>query len=167
MLRSLSAKKVWKSCYAEISLLLGDARKTVPETGGKFDAIFLDPFSHEVNPELWTYDFIREISAKLAEDGVIATYSNAFPVRGAMVRCGLYIGETPAFGRKKGGTIASFDRNRIIHPLSEKEMNIIMKSTAGVPYRDISLQNSRDEICERRRKTVKKLHHLNIPKWYK
>ena len=167
MLTSLSAGKEWKSDYAEIRLLLGDARQTLSEIDGNFDAIFLDPFSHEVNPELWTYDFIRKISAKLAANGVIATYSNAFPVRGAMVRCGLYIGETPAFGRKKGGTIASFSRIKIAQPLSEKEMNIIMKSTAGVPYRDLSLQSSRDEICEFRRKIVKKLHRLNIPKWYK
>jgi len=46
-------------------------------------------------------------------------------------------------------------------------MNIIMKSTAGVAYRDITLNKNRKDICEFRRKVVKKLHHHKIPKWYK
>ena len=167
MLKALAADHRWSSEYADIRLLLGDARQRIMDVEQAVDVVFLDPFSHEVNTELWTYDFIRAIAKTLTKDGVIATYSNAFPIRGAMLRCGLHLGETPAFGRKKGGTIASFDSAKIETPLPEKEMNIILKSTAGVPFRDPSLQESREKICELRRKTVKRLHQYNIPKWYK
>jgi radical SAM protein (TIGR01212 family) len=167
ILKSLLTAHTWTDKFSSIKLLLGDARQTISLIDEKFDAVFHDPFSHEVNPELWSYDFFRAISAKLADDGVIATYSNAFPVRGAMIRCRLYVGETPAFGRKKGGTIASFNKAAIRLPLPEKDMNIIMKSTAGVAYRDITLNKNRRDICEFRRKVVKKLHHHKIPKWYK
>ena len=167
MLGSLAENRKWSSKYADVTLLLGDARKSIMDVHAAVDVVFLDPFSHEVNTELWTYDFIRAVAAKLTKDGVIATYSNAFPVRGAMIRCGLFVGTTPAFGRKKGGTIASFSSEKIADALSEKEMNIILKSTAGVPFRDPTLQDSREKICELRRKTVKRLHKYKIPKWFK
>ena len=167
MLISLAENRKWSSEYAEIGLLLGDARQRIMDVPADVDMVFLDPFSHEVNVELWTYDFIRAVAGKLTKDGVIVTYSNAFPVRGAMIRCGLCVGETPAFGRKKGGTIASFNRSKVVSPLSEKDMNIILKSTAGLPFRDPTLQGARKDICELRRKTVRRLHQYNIPKWFK
>lgn len=167
ILVSFSEKKEWSGHHASLQGITGDARDSIQHLREKFDAVFLDPFSPDVNPELWTYDFIREISSLLTPDGVIATYSAAFPVRGAMLRCGLTVGETPSFGRKKGGTIASFTSEKIISPLPTKEMNIILKSTAGVPYRDSLLSKSRKEICEIRRKLVNRLQNKGIPKWYK
>lgn len=156
-----------ESANYSINLILGDARRTIQTIEDKFDAIFLDPFSPDVNPELWTYDFIRELTKRLAPKGVIATYSASFPVRGAMLRCGLTVGETPSFGRKKGGTIASFAPEKISNPLPEKEMNIILRSTAGTPYRDLYLSRTRDEVSEFRKKLVNRLHARGIPKWFK
>ena len=151
----------------EIKIILGDARQSILTFDDKFDAIFLDPFSHEANPELWTYDFIHKLAGLLAPDGVIATYSAAFPVRGAMLRAGLTLGETPSFGRKKGGTIASFANNKIISPLPSKDLNIILKSTAGTPYRDPDFSGTREKISDVRKKLVKRLQSKGIPKWYK
>ena len=167
ILKTIVANKIWQSKFASIEVILGDARRTVAELKNPANIVFLDPFSHDVNPELWSYDFMKTISAKLANHAVIATYSNAFPVRGAMLRCNLLVGETPAFGRKKGGTIASFDPAKIAQPLPEKELNIILKSTAGTAYRDTDLRTSREKICELRKKTVQKLQKLNIPKWFR
>ena len=167
ILQSLLAEQAWESEFASIKLVLGDGRETLNQVEGPVDAVFLDPFSHEVNPELWSYDFLKLISAKLADDGVVATYSNAFPVRGAMLRCGLFVGETPAFGRKKGGTIASFRKEKINTPLREKELNILLKSTAGIPYRDPNLKNKRDGIIRKRKELMKRLQQKGVPKWFK
>ncbi len=167
ILQTIGNGEKWMNKYSSIEVLLGDARQTVLALQDTVDIVFLDPFSHDVNPELWSYDFIKAISAKLADHGVIATYSNAFSVRGAMLRCGLILGETPAFGRKKGGTIASFDSAKIAKQLQKKEMNIILKSTAGVAYRDSTLRTSRKKICELRKKIIHKLQNHNIPKWFK
>ncbi|MCK5844462.1 MAG: TIGR01212 family radical SAM protein [Victivallales bacterium] len=129
------------------------------------DVVFLDPFSHEVNPELWTYDFIRRISAKLAPDGVIVTYSAAFPIRGAMIRCGLSVGETPAVGRKNGGTIASFDESAVTAPLNAKNIRIIKETTTGTSYRDPHLDWDRRKIRNYRARLVKTLASKGVPKW--
>ena len=148
-----------------LSIILGDARSSLTNVTGLFDAVYLDPFSHEVNPELWTYDFIRMIAAKLAPSGVVATYSSAFPVRGALVRAGLTVGETPAVGRKRGGTIASFDDGAVSDPLDSKTMRIISETTTGVPFRDPPLSWNAKRIRGYRAELVKRLAAKGIPKW--
>lgn len=148
-----------------IRLITGDARKSVREMESEtFDIIFLDGFSPDTNPELWSYDFIRELKRLLKNDGVIVTYSSAYPVRGALLRLGFNVTESTPFGRKRGGTIATKSGTG---SLSEKELAIIKKSTAGVPYRDPGLKLTTTAIIERKNRLVKRLRNLGIPKWYK
>lgn len=103
----------------------------------------------------------------MKKDGIIVTYSSAYPVRGALLRCNLHIGETPAFGRKRGGTYASADPAKIINPLSEKELGIIRQSTAGTAYRDPYLNWDRDKILKFRKRIMEKLRKKEVPRWYK
>jgi tRNA U34 5-methylaminomethyl-2-thiouridine-forming methyltransferase MnmC len=168
ILRNLIEKSYWHDDGNFVKILFGDARSTIFEifSDNKFDLIFLDAFSTNKNPELWTYDFLRRITKLLSNDGVLVTYSAAYPVRGALRRNKLFVGTTEPFGRIRGGTIASFQKQRIKTPLIEKEMNIILKSTAGVPYRDPDLASKASEIIKRREKTVHKLRKRGIPKWY-
>ena len=164
---SLINNKIWTDGKNSIELIISDARKSLTLLQEKFDLIFLDAFSTNRNPELWTYDFIKALKKLLLEDGVIITYSAAFPVRGAMLRSKLHIGTTEPFGRKNGGTIASTDAKRIKSELSEKERNIILTSTAGTSYRDPNFSSTSKEIIKRHDKTTKKLRAKGIPKWYK
>jgi len=152
--------------FFSLEILSGDARATATETKRNFDAVFLDPFSPDVNPELWTYDFIRLLADKLKPGGVVATYSAAMPVRGAMLRAGLKVGATTPFGRRRSGTIAACDSEKIASPLPEKEIRIITKSTAGIPYRDPTLSWTRGKIRAFRDETLKKLRRLGVPKWF-
>jgi tRNA U34 5-methylaminomethyl-2-thiouridine-forming methyltransferase MnmC len=142
-----------------------DARAGAAEASGPFDAVFLDPFSPDANPELWTYDFIRLLAGKLSERGVVATYSGAMPVRGAMARAGLIVGSTAPFGRRRSGTIASFDSGRVESPLDAREMAILLESTAGVAYRDPPLAWDRGRIRAFRAKVVAELRRRGVPKW--
>ena len=83
VINSLLDTGVWRRDFAEIVLLAGDARNSLRTLKNKFDCIFLDGFSPDANPELWTYDFIRELSRHLAGNGVMLTYSSAYPLRGS------------------------------------------------------------------------------------
>lgn len=157
----------FKSDFAEITLLAGDARSTVRTLKQEFDCIYLDGFSPDINPELWTLDFFRELKRLLDPSGVIVTYSSAYPVRGAMLKCGLLTGETDAFGRRRGGTAAAMDVSAIEKTLDEKEMNIILKSTAGTPYRDPGLDNAALWILERHKRVIAGLRSRGVPKWFK
>jgi hypothetical protein len=133
----------------------------------EFDVVFLDGFSPDVNPELWTYDFIRTIKNSMSSMGILVTYSSAFPVRGALIRAGFSAGTSMPFGRKRGGTAAALAGELIENPLSAKELNIITRSTAGTAYRDPSLAGDRERIMKRRKMLVKRLRLAGIPKWFK
>ncbi|NLK82755.1 MAG: TIGR01212 family radical SAM protein [Lentisphaerae bacterium] len=160
MLEALRDGKTWR----RLKLLTGDARDTVRDlASGYFDIIFMDGFSPEANPELWTYDFIRELKRVLKPTGTILTYSSAYPVRGAMLRLGFRVAETPAFERRHGGTIARLAGN---NALDDKTLNIILKSTAGVPWRDPGLDQTPEKIKELRERLVAKLRARGIPKWF-
>jgi SAM-dependent methyltransferase len=151
--------------WNKVTLVNGDARDSVRKLPEQyFDAVFMDGFSPDVNPELWTYDFIRQLRRVLKPDGVIVTYSSAYPLRGAFLRLGFKVRETAAFGRRRGGTAASL---RGSDALSEKERNIILKSTAGIPYRDPGLGNTPERILRARERLVKRLRARGVPKWFK
>jgi tRNA U34 5-methylaminomethyl-2-thiouridine-forming methyltransferase MnmC len=92
-----------------LRLLLGDARQTIrtlPEDA-RFDAVFLDPFSPRVEPELWQPGFLREIARRMAKGGLLSTYSASLQVRAALRAAGLEVGPGPRVGTKSAGTIAS------------------------------------------------------------
>ena len=167
IIHSLLEHNSWQSDSAEIEIKYGDARSTIQQIGEKFDIVFMDGFSPAKNPELWTYDFINAIARRLTKNGIIITYSSAFPVRGAFIKNKLYVGTTKPFGRKKGGTIASYNKKNILIPLQEKETNIVLKSTAGTPYRDMHLSWSAKKIIQHREKIVTRLKSKGIPRWYK
>ena len=164
---SLLHNNVWSSDSAEIIIKYGDARNSIKELTDKFDIVFMDGFSPTKNPELWTYDFVKKIVNRLSQNGLIVTYSSAFPVRGAFFRNKLYVGTTKPFGRKKGGTIASLNLEKIKMHLSIKEANIVLESTAGVPYRDPNLDWPGKRIFQYRDKLVKHLRDKGVPRWYK
>lgn len=163
----LLEKQSWSDDKNNIKIILGDARRTIFQIQNKFDVIYFDGFSPIKNPELWTYDFLRKITKLLNPDGVIVTYSSAFPVRGALIRCGLYVGVTEPFGRKRGGTIAAKNKDLILSPLSDKDTNIILKSTAGIAYRDPTLSWSPNKILKFKENIARKLRSKGVPKWHR
>ncbi|MDD5728976.1 MAG: MnmC family methyltransferase, partial [Victivallales bacterium] len=167
VLKSLLEHGFWGEEFAQIKLLADDARKSLTGLENEFDCIFMDGFSPDKNPELWTYDFIRGLARRLSSNGIIVTYSSAYPVRGALLRCGLQLGMTEAFGRKRGGTVAVFSPPENFIPLPPKELDIIRKSTAGTAYRDPGLCAQAKAIIAGKQKLVHRLRRLGIPKWYK
>ena len=152
-----------------ITLLLDDGRMSVQNLpDNSFDLVWLDAFSSEVNPELWSRQFLQECYRCLKEeDSLLLTYSSAPGVRGALYKVGFAVGETPSFGRKRGGTLAAKMYNEKIVPLPEKEQHIIKDSTAGTPYSDPGLNKTAAWIIEHRKKLIEKLRKKGVPKWYK
>ncbi|MDO9043814.1 MAG: MnmC family methyltransferase [Methanobacteriaceae archaeon] len=128
-----------------------DAREVVQNLDSDYyDAIFLDPFSPSKAPELYTVEFFKELKRIIKNDGVLATYTSAAPVRSALVEAGFHIGEGPIFGRKSGGTIASNSSNNIKKDISEADERMIALSDVGIPFRDPFLDLSGFEISKNR-----------------
>jgi tRNA U34 5-methylaminomethyl-2-thiouridine-forming methyltransferase MnmC len=130
-----------------------DARKVlinIPKNQ-KYDAVFLDPFSPQKSPELYTQEFILKIRDLLTEDGVLLTYTSSAPLRYALIDAGLQVGEGPSMGRS-GGTIASPDIKKIPKPLNNNDERMIALSDAGIPFKDPQLTSLPENIKQQRQK---------------
>ncbi len=92
-----------------VRLVLGDARASIASVEGAFDAVFLDPFSPRVEPELWDVPFLREVARRMASGSLLSTYSASLSVRAALAASGLRVGQGARVGTKASGTLASPD----------------------------------------------------------
>ncbi|ALF54431.1 hypothetical protein ACX27_18835 [Nostoc piscinale CENA21] len=141
----------------QAKLIIGDARisiQAVNQAGFHADAIFLDPFSPPQCPQLWTVEFIQQVSVCLQKNGWLATYSCAASVRTAMKLAGLNIGSTPPVGRRSPGTVAAYPQNgecfhNLLPPLSQEEQEHLL-TRAAIPYRDPQLNDPPEAIIVRR-----------------
>jgi hypothetical protein len=57
---------LWHDLGITLSVVIGDARETVPEWDGRADAWFLDGFAPARNPELWEDGLLRAVAAHTA-----------------------------------------------------------------------------------------------------
>ncbi len=120
------------------------------DDAGIYDIIFLDPFSPQLTPELYTLDFFKVLKKIMKKDGLILTYTSAAPVRSAFIEAGFNVGEGPRFGRKRGGTIASISADLIRKDLLMEDERMIALSDVGVPFRDPHLNCNSQYVTERR-----------------
>ncbi|MBI5434467.1 MAG: hypothetical protein HZA52_16655 [Planctomycetes bacterium] len=91
-----------------VRLVFGDARRTLAaeREPPSFDAVFLDPFSPKVAPELWEREFLALVAERMGPRSVLSTYSSAVLVRATLLAVGLSVGLGPRVGAKSSGTLA-------------------------------------------------------------
>ena len=135
----------------DINVYIEDARQTVQKLkDNTYDAIFLDPFSQNMAPELFSLEFFKEFRRVIKDDGIVATYTSSAPVRAAFIEADFYIGQGPIFGRKQGGTLASPNPEMLDTALPKNDEIRIALSDVGIPFRDPNLNNSSDYILDKR-----------------
>lgn len=167
IIASLKENGFYGSGNFSVRLIPGDARQTVSRLDDSFDAVFLDGFTPETNPELWSLDFLEKLKQRMKPDALLASYCGAYPVKGALIQLGFHLYETRPFGRRRGGTAASLRVHPELDPMPEKELLIAERSTAGVPYRDPELNWTRERILEDRTRRAAELRAQGMPKWYR
>lgn len=86
---------------AEVEIVAGDARATLPAWAGRAEAWFLDGFSPAKNPELWGEPLMAAVAAHTAPGGTFATYTAAGHVRRALQAGGFTVMRAPGFGAKR------------------------------------------------------------------
>lgn len=125
-------------------LLLGDARESIRKIENFFaDAVFHDGFSPYRNPELWTYEFLREIKIHISLEGIWVSYTSSLAVRKALKMLGFGIATSQSVGRKKGGTVASLTLRDL---LTAEELKKLITSPYATPFRDETLKAEPLEI---------------------
>ncbi|MEL7036573.1 MAG: MnmC family methyltransferase [Cyanobacteria bacterium J06592_8] len=168
LLTQFATTHYFKSDRLEAKLLIGDARHTlqqVQSSGFQADAIFLDPFSPPVCPQLWTVEFLGLLANCLKPDGHLATYSCSAAVRSALLAVKLNIGSTPPVGRRTPGTIASFS-TVALPPLSTSELEHL-QTRAAVPYRDPNLNDTAEIMIKRRQQEQQSSNLEATSQWKK
>jgi tRNA U34 5-methylaminomethyl-2-thiouridine-forming methyltransferase MnmC len=77
----------------QLELHLGDACHF--ETDERFDVVYLDAFSPDQNPELWTESFLKRLAEVMLPGGHLTTYSAKGSVRRALEAAGFIVRKRP------------------------------------------------------------------------
>jgi len=168
MLTALHEHRFCKTAFGSISFVEGDARQTVKDLENEsFDFVLLDAFSPEENPELWTMDFLSALVSKMKPNGLLATYSTAYPLLGAAQKLNLYLYASEPFGRKRPGLILAKQEHPELTPFPAKECAIASSCTVGIPWRDPNGTANREEIIAQRKAETAAARAAGMPKWLK
>ena len=175
ILNSLNSKGSYKNKYFDCKLIMGDARKEILNLPKElnFDLIFLDGFSPQKCPEIWSYEFLSQLKNKIKHEGYLITYTSAAAVRKSLKNLGFNLFNIlPTLSNKNNwsdGTLATFDNqqnNPYIKQLSEMEIEHL-NTKASIPYRDPTGEMLSKEILEIREKEQQFSKLLNTNSWRK
>lgn len=134
-----------------LNIYIDDARKVIQKLeDNAYDAIFLDPFSQNMAPELVSVDFFREFRRVIKDNGIVCTYTSSAPVRMAFIEANFYVSLGPIFGRFQGGTLASPSPKNLTKSLPKNDEIKMALSDVGIPFRDPNLNLSSKEILDNR-----------------
>ncbi|WP_320674416.1 MnmC family methyltransferase [Prochlorococcus sp. MIT 1341] len=168
----------WENSISKGQILWGDARQCISRLPKdiNFHLIMLDPFSPKHCPELWTKEFLRSISKKLAPDGRLVTYCTAAAVRNTLQEEGLELLSlsSPSNNKKRwsNGTIATrykknnllLQTNQKLHRLTHMEREHLL-TRAAIPYRDPSGIDTATRILQRRKQEQESCELESTSSW--
>ncbi|MFQ5571017.1 MAG: tRNA (5-methylaminomethyl-2-thiouridine)(34)-methyltransferase MnmD [Rhodothermales bacterium] len=88
-----------------LDLIVGDATVVdLPDLG--YDAVYLDAFSPDANPELWTVPFFTRLYAVMRRGSRLATYSAKGTVRRSLADAGFQVEKRPGPPGKRDMLVA-------------------------------------------------------------
>ena len=146
---------------------IDDARQIVKNDSTLYNYVFLDAFTPAKCPCLWTTDFFKELYRLLHEDGMILTYSNSAAVRNAFINAGFYVGKIFSESLNKfTGSIAVKNKSLIKYELSEYDLGLL-KTKAGIFYRDENLSLTNEAIISAHKKDVENSNLISSSKYIK
>ena len=151
----------------DFKLTNDDARRVVLSDDNIYNYIFLDAFTPAKCPCLWTLEFFKLLYNHLDSEGMVLTYSNSAAVRNAFVNAGFYVGKIfSETAQKFTGTVAVKNKSLIKNELSEFDLGL-MKSKAGIFYRDENLNALNEAIINRHSKDVESSTLVSSSKFIK
>lgn len=84
-----------------LTLAFGDARELIPQLMLGADAIYLDGFAPDRNPEMWEPALLKAVAHCARPAATLATWCTARPVRDALQAAGLEVELRQGFGHKR------------------------------------------------------------------
>jgi len=107
IINELSSNNFYQDEQFFIKVFIGDARDYIKKLPSHtIDVVYQDPFSSDVNKELWTQEYFSDITSSLNNKAIVLTYSIATPIRLGMSNNDLKIYEFK-YNDKRKATLAS------------------------------------------------------------
>ncbi len=160
--KELSKNSKYKDQSFVCDILWGDAREKIKNIPAniKFDLIYLDGFSPQKCPQVWSVEFLSKVTQKLNPHGYLITYSCSAAIRRTLKDFGLNIFNIkPNLVSKNlwsNGTIAVkiIDKKTIQNNLYFKNLSSMeeehLLTKASIPYRDPTLSSNKKDIIQTR-----------------
>ena len=176
---SLYRKDYFEDQFFKCNVLWGDAREKINFIPSciKFDLIYLDGFSPQKCPQVWTIEFLSKVAENLNPQGYLITYSSSAAVRKTLRNLGLEIFTIkPSFNNRtfwSQGTVAisKFDKNKLEPNLNFEKLSLMeeehLLTKASVPYIDQDLNSSKEDIIKKRLKEQFLSNLLSTSQWRK
>lgn len=92
-----------------LTLAIGDAQALLRQQHWEADAVYLDGFSPEHNPELWSAHTLKALARCCHRGTRLATWCVAGTVRAALAQCGFQVEKVPGTPPKRHNLRARFD----------------------------------------------------------
>ncbi len=177
--KSLDQINSFEDQFFKCQILWGDAREKINiiPASIKFDLIYLDGFSPQKCPQVWTIEFLSKVAEKLNPQGYLITYSSSAAVRKTLRNLGLEIFTIkPSFNERNSwsqGTVAipKFDNNKLKPNFNFEKLSVMeeehLLTKASIPYRDKNLDSDKNDIIKKRLEEQLFSNLLSTNKWRK
>lgn len=100
IIKALSTTLKYEDDKLKIGLFIGDAREYIKNLKD-IDIVYQDAFSSEVNKELWSVEYFKDIYNCCSQNAIVTTYSIATNVRLSLFEAGFEIYEINPSGKRK------------------------------------------------------------------
>lgn len=131
IITAISNHQKYEDEKIKIDVKIQDAREYI-KTLEDIDIVYQDAFSSDVNKELWTYEYFKELYKICNEKAIITTYCVATPVRLSMYEAGFEIYEIKPVKNKQ--TIAFKSKQDIEAKYIDMELKQINNKEAKAIY---------------------------------
>jgi len=135
IIHELSTKNEYHRKNINIKIFTGDAREYLKILNNKehikFNIIYQDAFSSDVNHNLWTVEYFKDIRALCIPETILTTYSIATPIRLSIYKNNFFIYE-----------YKPLNSNRITIALAKKTID------EGYKYIDMELKQIRNQTAK-------------------
>lgn len=99
-----------------LTLAFGDIADLLPRIAGRFDAIFLDGFAPDRNPQMWSPQVMSQLASLAAPGARLSSWCVAGAVRRALADAGFAVEKRPGFGGKRDCLAAFWPTAEDSHP---------------------------------------------------
>ena len=100
-------------------------------------AVFYDPYSARVNPELWTLESFARLRAWIGDEGecILTNYTRSTAIRVTWLLAGFFVGRGAASGEKEQTSVATNRRELLDDPLEGAWLERVARSVRSAPRR--------------------------------